>query len=144
MQAKNHTMSEETISHEGVVTKITDDVLEIKIVAQSACAACHAKSACTMSDQAEKTLLVPRPQGQEFHLFQKVKVIMSVGQGNKAAVLAYLVPILVLLGVLFTCLGFGLNEGLSALIGIAALIPYYLILYSQREKLKKKFEYRIE
>ena len=144
MQAKNHTMSEETISHEGVVTKITDDVLEIKIVAQSACAACHAKSACTMSDQAEKVLLVPRPQGQEFQLFQKVKVIMSVGQGNKAAVLAYLVPILVLLGALFTCLGIGLNEGLSALIGIAALIPYYLILYSQRDKLKKKFEYRIE
>lgn len=137
-------MSEETISHEGVVTKITDDVLEIKIVAQSACAACHAKSACTMSDQSEKVLLVPRPQGQEFHLFQKVNVIMGVGQGNKAAVLAYLVPIVVLLGVLFACLGIGLSEGLSALIGIAALIPYYLILYSQRDKLKKKFEYRIE
>ena len=137
-------MSEETISHEGVVTKITDDVLEIKIVAQSACAACHAKSACTLSDQSERVLLVPRPQGQEFHLFQKVNVIMGVGQGNKAAVLAYLVPIVVLLGVLFACLGIGLSEGLSALIGIAALIPYYLILYSQRDKLKKKFEYRIE
>ena len=46
----------ETISHEGVVTKITDDELEIKILAQSACAACHAKSACGMGEQAEKTL----------------------------------------------------------------------------------------
>jgi len=137
-------MSEETISHEGVVTKITDDTLEIKIVAQSACAACHAKSACTMSDQAEKVLLVPRPADQEFQLFQKVKVIMSVGQGNKAAVLAYLIPILVLLAVLFACLGLGLSEGLSALISIAALIPYYLILYLKRDKLKKKFDYRIE
>ena len=144
MQAKNHAMSEETISHEGVVTKITDDTLEIKIVAQSACAACHAKSACTMSDQAEKVLLVPRPADQEFQLFQKVKVIMSVGQGNKAAVLAYLIPILVLLAVLFACLGLGLSEGLSALISIAALIPYYLILYLKRDKLKKKFDYRIE
>ena len=30
----------ETISHEGIVSMITDDELEIKILAQSACAAC--------------------------------------------------------------------------------------------------------
>lgn len=137
-------MSEETVSHVGVITKITDSILEIKIVAQSACAACHAKSACTMSDQAEKVLSVPKPEGQEFQLFQKVKVIMAVGQGNKAAVLAYLIPIILLLAVLFICLGLGLGEGLSALISIAALIPYYIVLYTQRDKLKKKFEYRIE
>ena len=137
-------MSEETISHEGVVTKINDDTLEIKIIAQSACAACHAKSACTMSDQTEKVLLVPRPEGQEFRLLQKVNVIMAVNQGNKAAVLAYLIPILVLLAVLFACLGFGLGEGLSALIGIASLIPYYFILYLKRDKIKSRFEYRIE
>lgn len=144
LQAKIHAMGEETISHEGVITKIGDDTLEIKIVAQSACAACHAKSACTMSDQAEKVLIIPKPEGQNFHLFQKVKVVMAVGQGNKAAILAYLVPILVLLAVLFMCLGLGLSEGLSALLSIVALIPYYIVLYSQRDKLKKKFEYRIE
>ena len=137
-------MSEETISHEGVITKITDNVLEIKIVAQSACAACHAKSACTMSDQAEKVLTVPKPEGQDFQLFQKVKVVMAVGQGNKAAVLAYLVPIILLLAALFICLGLGVSEGLSALIGIGTLIPYYLVLYLFRDKLKKRFEYRIE
>ena len=137
-------MSEENVSHEGIVTKITDEFLEIKIIAQSACASCHAKSACNMSDQAEKVLTLPRPKGQEFQLLQKVNVVMGVGQGNKAAVLVYLIPILVLLGVLFACLGIGLSEGLSALIGIVALIPYYLILYLRRDKLQKKFEYRIE
>lgn len=137
-------MSEGTISHEGVVTKITDEMLEIKIISQSACAACHAKSACGMGEQAEKILTVPRPEDQEFQLLQKVKVVMAIGQGNKAAVLAYLIPIILLLAVLFICLGLGLSEGLSALISIAALIPYYIVLYTQRDKLKKKFEYRIE
>lgn len=144
MQTKIHAMSEETVSHEGVITKIDGDTLEIKIIAQSACAACHAKSACTMSDQAEKVLTVPKPEGQEFQLFQKVKVVMAVGQGNKAAILAYLVPIILLLAALFICLGIGLSEGLAALIGIVVLIPYYLLLYTQRDKLKKKFEYHIE
>ena len=144
LQTKIHAMSEETISHEGVVTKIDDDILEIKIVSQSACAACHAKSACGMGEQAEKILTVPRPEGQEFQLLQKVKVVMAINQGNKAAVLAYLIPIILLLAALFVCLGIGLNEGLAALISIAVLIPYYTILYIQRDKLKKKFEYRIE
>ncbi|MBQ8959016.1 MAG: SoxR reducing system RseC family protein [Bacteroidales bacterium] len=136
--------NKETISHEGVVTRITDDELEIKILAQGACAACHAKSACGMGEQAEKILTVPRPEGQEFQLFQKVNVKMAIGQGNKAAVLAYLIPILLLLAVLFACLGLGLNDGLSALFSIVALIPYYIVLYSQRDKLKKQFEYSIE
>ena len=136
--------TQETISHEGVVTKITDDELEIKILAQSDCAACHAKSACGMGEQAEKTLLVPRPKDKEFALNQKVNVKMAIGQGNKAAVLAYLLPIILLLAVLFVCIGLGLNEGLSALISFAALVPYYIVLYRKRDKLKEKFDYTIE
>ena len=137
-------MSEETVSHEGIVTKITDDELEIKILAQSACAACHAKSACGMSEQSEKILIVPRPKDKDYVLMQKVNVTMAIGQGNKAAVLAYLLPIILLLAVLFVCLGAGLGEGISALISIVALIPYYIALYTQRDKLKRRFEYRIE
>ena len=134
----------ETVSHEGVITKLTDTEVEVKIVSMSACAACHAKSACTMSDQAEKVLTVPKPEGQEFQLFQKVKVVMAVGQGNKAAILAYLVPLVLLVAVLFAALSLGAGEGLAALIGIASLVPYYLLLYWKRDKLKRRFHYEIE
>lgn len=137
-------MSEETVSHEGIVTQINENDIQVKIIQESACASCHAKSACTVVDQAEKYLTVPRPAGREIHLFQKVNVVMKVGQGNTAAVLAYLIPIVVLLAVLFICLGLGLSEGLSALLGIAALIPYYSILYLRRDKLKKRFDCHIE
>lgn len=132
------------ISHEGVVTKITDEELEIKILSQSACAACHAKSACSMGEQAEKILTVPRPKSKDFALMQRVNVRMAIGQGNKAAVLAYLIPIILLLAVLFVCLGLGISEGISALLSVVALIPYYIILYLRRDKLKQKFEYLID
>ena len=134
----------ETISHEGVVTKITDDELEIKILAQSACAACHAKSACGMGEQAEKILTVPRPKDRAFDINQRVNVKMAIGQGNKAAVLAYLIPIVLLLAVLFVCLGLGMDDGPSALISIVALIPYYIVLYLKRDKLKNQFLYIID
>ena len=136
--------NKETISHEGVVTKITDDELEIKILAQSACAACHAKSACGMGEQSEKILTVPRPRDKEFTLNQKVNVKMAIGQGNKAAILAYLIPVILLLAVLFVCLGLGMREGWAALVSIVALIPYYITLYLRRDKLKNQFEYTIE
>lgn len=134
----------ETISHEGVVTKITDDELEIRILALSACAACHAKNACGMGEQAEKILTVPRPKNRTFDINQRVNVRMAIGQGNKAAILAYLIPIVLLLAVLFVCLGLGINEGLAALISIVALVPYYIVLYLKRDQLKKRFEYNIE
>lgn len=137
-------MSNETITHEGVITKISDDELEINILAKSACAACHAQSACSMSDMKDKILTVPRPKNQSFQLMQKVNVRMKVSQGNKAAILGYLLPFILLMAVLFTLIGCGFGEGLSALCSIAALIPYYIILYLRRDKLKKQFEYEIE
>ena len=69
---------------------------------------------------------------------------MGVGQGNLAAVLAYLVPLVLLVAVLFAALGLGAGEGLAALIAIAALVPYYLLLYWKRDKLKRRFRYEIE
>ena len=134
----------ETVSHEGVITKLTDTEVEVKIVSMSACASCHAQSACTMSDMKEKIVTVPRPEGQALQLFQKVTVTMGVGQGNLAAILAYLVPLILLVVVLFAALALGAGEGLAALIGIAAMVPYYLLLYWKRDKLKRRFRYEIE
>ena len=137
-------MSNETISHEGIITEIGDEELKIKILSKSACAACHAKSACTMSDMAEKILTVPKPQNRDFQLMQRVNVSMKVSQGNKAAILGYLLPFALMMAVLFTLIGCGLGEGLSALCSLAALIPYYIMLYLRRDKLKKQFDYEIE
>ena len=137
-------MSNETISHEGIITEIGDEELKIKILSKSACAACHAKSACTMSDMAEKILTIPKPQNRDFQLMQRVNVSMKVSQGNKAAILGYLLPFALMMAVLFSLIGCGLGEGLSALCSLAALIPYYIILYLRRDKLKKQFDYEIE
>ena len=137
-------MSNETISHEGIITEIGDEELKIKILSKSACAACHAKSACTMSDMAEKILTIPKPQNRDFQLMQRVNVSMKVSQGNKAAILGYLLPFALMMAVLFTLIGCGLGEGLSALCSLAALIPYYIMLYLRRDKLKKQFDYEIK
>ncbi len=137
-------MKEDTITHEGIVSKLTDDEVEIKIVSMSACAACHAKSACNLSDMEEKTLIVPRPKDKDLQLMQKVNVRMSVHQGNKAVVLAYLIPFFILVATVLVLIELGVAEGIAALISLAALVPYYFVLYLCRNKLKSRFSYQIE
>lgn len=137
-------MDSETITHEGIITRVGKEEIEVKILSKSACAACHAKSACSMSDMAEKTLIIPHDGKQSFTLMQKVNIKMSVGQAGKAVVLAYVVPFCILIATLIVLLTLQIEDGLAAIISIATLIPYYIILYKCRNRIKKKFRYEVE
>ena len=57
-----------TIDHEGVVKSITPSVISVEILNKSMCAACHAKSACTMSDMSIKTINVPNLQNESYEV----------------------------------------------------------------------------
>lgn len=137
-------MSVETISHEGIIIGFKEGDIEIKILSKGACGSCQIKSACNMAEQAEKVLRVPHPTGHVYEIGQKVNIMMSERQGNKAVIYAYLIPVVVLLATLFFMIGIGLNDGISALISLATLGIYYLILYLFKGKIKKTFSYDIE
>ena len=137
-------MPDKVITHEGVVTKINPTTLEITIIANSACGACHAKSACGFSESEEKILTIPKPTDKNFILQQHVNIKMSLRQGNKAVIYAYAIPFVLLITVLFTLIGLHIDEGLSALFAISCLIPYYIVLYLFRQRLQRKFSYEVE
>lgn len=133
---------EEHVSHPGVVVGINEQDLEIEILSASSCGSCNIKSACGMSEMKEKRITVPRPQDKEFIVGQPVSIIMSAKQGNKAALLAYFIPTLIII-VLTVILSNLMKEWLAALVGIGALAVYYVILYFFRDKLRDKFTYEI-
>ncbi|MBQ2187815.1 MAG: SoxR reducing system RseC family protein [Bacteroidales bacterium] len=133
---------EEHVSHPGVVVGIGEQDLEIEILSASSCGSCNIKSACGMSEMKEKRITVPRPQDKEFIVGQPVSINMSARQGNKAALLAYFIPTLIII-VLTVVLSNLIKEWLAALVGIGALAVYYVILYFFKEKLKSEFKYEI-
>lgn len=137
-------MSNKNISHEGIITGIKGDDIEIKILSKGSCGSCQIKGACNMAEQAEKVLRVPIPEGKHYDIGQRVNIVMSERQGNKAVFYAYFLPVVVLLASLFILIGIGLNDGISALLSMAVLGLYYLVLYLFRGKIKKKFSYDIE
>ena len=135
---------EEHVSHPGVVTKISDEELEIEILSSSSCGSCGIKSACGMSEMTEKRLTVPKPTDQEFIVGQPVRIIMNASQGNKAALFAYFIPAFLLVAIIVILSNLSVKEWISALIGIGIVAVYYCILHFFKDKLKDEFKYEIK
>ena len=134
---------EHRVSHEGIVTEIDNNNIQIKILSKSACASCNIKTACNMSEMQEKIITIAAPKDKELSVGQEVKVSIALGQANKAVIFAYVIPSIILISMIFILNGFKIDEGINALISIGSLIPYYLILFLFKDKIKRNFEYEI-
>jgi len=131
------------IEHTGIVQHIEGNKAQILIVQQSACSACHAKSACTMSDQQEKVVEV-LVDDHSIHEGDEVIVYGSSSIGLQAVLIAFVLPLLLVFLLLFILTFFMKNEAVAGLIALSVLIPYYLILSLFNKKLKSKFEFHIK
>ncbi len=131
------------IDHDGIIEHIDGDVAHVKINSQSACAACHAKGACSAADQEEKMLDVPL-NGQSFSAGEVVRVLVAQRMGFKAVALGYFYPFLLLMAVLIIMIVAGVGELKAGLIALLSLIPYYLGLYLARKRIESSFTFSIQ
>lgn len=133
-----------TIIHPGTIESIDGEKVFVRILSQSACSTCHAKGACSVSEIEEKIIEVEDHRTVSWKPGQQVMVMMEQSLGMKAVFLGYLLPLIVLVASVIIFLSILNNEGLAALLSLLMLVPYYLVLYFFRERLKKKFSFRIE
>jgi sigma-E factor negative regulatory protein RseC len=133
-----------TIIHPGIVESVNFDKVLVRILSQSACSSCHAKGACSVSEVEEKIIEVEDVKTGNWKPGQQVMVKMEQSLGLKAVFLGYLLPLIVLIVSVVIFLFIMNNEGLAALLSIFMLLPYYLVLYLFRDRLRKKFRFRIE
>ncbi|MDT8394155.1 MAG: SoxR reducing system RseC family protein [Bacteroidales bacterium] len=134
----------ESITHPGVIEKVSNDTVFVKVLAMSACSSCHAKSMCNIAEVEEKIVEIKKEPQKEYVPGKTVTVSMKKAQGTYAVLLGYIVPFFLLLGVLLGVLTVSGNEGLAGLLAIIVLIPYYWLLYIYRTRLKSTFSFRIE
>ncbi|MEI7502481.1 MAG: SoxR reducing system RseC family protein [Paludibacter sp.] len=134
-------MSQE-IEHKGIISQIDKNHIQVLIIQESACSACHAKSACSVADMAEKMIEV---ESSDASLKVGDQVILS-GQnsmGLLAVLLAFILPFLLILLTLFILSFYVASEAISGIISLATLIPYYIILSFFRKKMKSKFQFHL-
>lgn len=127
-----------TIHHTGIIERIEPDKVYVKIIQQSACAGCHAKSMCNASESKDRIIEIEGLH-DSFQVNEEVELQGRSSLGYLAILYAFVLPLLSLFAVIIFCLGMNRSETVSALAGLAVLPAYYSVLYFFRDKLKKKF-----
>ena len=132
------------IKHRGVIEKIDGSHIIVRIVQTSACSACSAKGLCNASESKEKQIDVYGVQAS-YRVGEEVVVCGTTSMGMRAVMLAFGVPLLILLLMLFVAMRITDGDALlSAIIALLAIIPYYIVIYFMKDKLNKTFSFTIE
>ena len=135
----------EVIRHDGIIDSIEDDCIHVRIVQASACAACGAKSLCSAAESKEKIIDVYGANTQAYQVGQKVMVEGAATMGMKAVRLAFLFPLILLVGAMTLTMWLSAgNEAVAALSALLALTIYFLVLFACKKKLKNKFSFVIK
>ncbi len=134
--------SEHQIEHKGVVETSVSGKVRVRILSQSACASCHAKSACTAADQQEKIIDVV--SDQNYAAGENVLLTGEKSMGLKAAWWAYILPVFLVIGTLIVSFALTANEGLSGVLALAIMVPYFLIIRFLNDKFIKTFTFTIK
>jgi len=132
------------IKHRGVVEKIEGTHVVVRIVQTSACSACSAKGLCNASESKEKQIDVYGVQAS-YRIGEEVVVCGTTSMGMRAVLLAFGVPLLILLLALFVTMRITDGDALlSAFVALLAVMPYYLLVYFMKDKLDRTFSFTIE
>ena len=136
--------SSKEISHRGRIVSITPEITTVRIVSESACAACHAKGLCSLGDSTVKEVELPTRGWDNWQVGDEVSVVLRASMGHKAVWLAYVVPLLVMVAALLGTLAAGGSELLAGGTAIAAVALYYGVLRLLRDRLKNEYIFNIK
>ena len=132
------------ISHAGVIESIEGDSIKVRIVQTSACAACKVASHCNAAESKVKMVDVFGCDTTNYSTGQEVTVWASKDVANKALLLGFGVPFLLLVCVLMIALRFIADEGAAALLALGSLVPYYFALWLLRDRIQRGISFQIE
>ena len=115
----------------------------MQIIQESACSACHAKGVCTAADVKDKYIDV-ETDDKAYKVGDAVTIYGQTSMGLFAVLLAFVIPFMLILTVLFILKQYTDNETLSGTIALASLVPYFIILSFFNNKLKSKLKFQIK
>lgn len=133
----------DNIEHTGRVERIEGNTVFVAITSNSACGTCRARKACGVSESAEKIIEVETAAAADFEVGEEVTVAVRKRAGLRAVVFAYTIPLAVLIAVLAAAKAAGAEDGAAALMSIAGVAVYYLLLWIFRARMAEKIKFAI-
>jgi sigma-E factor negative regulatory protein RseC len=135
--------SSNCIEQQGIVENTDKGIVSVRISQVSACSDCHSKSSCSLFGMGEKTIEIKDESG-EYHAGDRVGIAITQPMGNKAIVLGYFIPFLLVMLTLILLTLFHFKEWQAGLLALSMLIPYYILLFFSRTKLRKTFTFTLK
>ena len=138
-------MREDCVEQKGIVIKKQEDKVVVKIEQKSTCSSCHARGACTSLDKKDKEIEIKTKDIENYNIGDKVIIAISTKLGMKAVLIAFVLPLVLLIIAMFLSIKiFLLSQSLSALISLIVVAAYYFLLYKQNHRLSKEFTFLIK
>lgn len=131
------------IGHIGVVKQVSEQTVEVVITSLSACSGCHAKGACGMADVRQKVITALKPNFVTAP-GDRVMVYASTGNALFSVLLAYVVPTVLIIGVIAILTVLKAEETITATASLVAVAGYFTILYFNRKRIGKKVTFSVE
>ena len=131
------------IRHDGKIVEITPEFTTVEILVSSACAACHAKGLCGMSEAEQKVIMVPTDPYAEHKVGDEVQVLTKMTMGLKAVWISYVIPLAVLMILILSLSSVIGNELVLGLVSIAGVALYYFGIWLFRDRLSDEFVFYI-
>lgn len=132
------------IVHTGRILEITPDFTTVEIVVSSACASCHAKSLCGMSEEEEKIIMLPTDPYSQHKVGDEVQVCTKMSMGLKAVWISYVIPLAILMILILSLSPVFENEYLCGLAAVAGVAIYYFGIWLFRGRLSNEFVFYIK
>ena len=136
-------MARNEISHRGIITAMTPELTTVEIISVSACAECHAKGVCGMSESKMKEISVPTDPYSDRKVGDEVDVVLKKSMGLKAVWISYVIPLFILMILILSLSSVTVHEVYAGLGAIAGVVLYYLLIYIFRDRLSKDFVFYI-
>lgn len=132
------------ISHTGIIDSIDDGMVRVRIVQHSACSSCKVASYCNSAESKEKIIDVRCANAAMRHIGDNVTVMAAQAVGTKAVIIAFVIPLVLMLTVIAIVMHITGNEPTAALSGMAALVPYYAVLYMLKSKIERQLTFYLK
>ncbi len=131
------------ITHPGRIVEITPDFTTVEITVSSACASCHAKGLCGMSEEEDKVIMVPTDPYTLRAVGDEVTVKTKMTMGLKAVWISYVIPLVILLILILSLSAVFEKEYMTGLVSIAGVALYYFGIWLFRDRLSNEFVFYI-
>lgn len=117
-----------TIKHQGVIENIEGSHIQVRILQTSACASCSIKGHCTSVDVDVKLIDIHTSDAHTYQVGESVWVMGALSMGMKAVLLAFVLPLVILVAALFILMNVLEDELLAVAGSIVCLSVYYILL----------------